>query len=481
MSFLLRTTLKMNDSAFSPFLNTGTLFDFATGRYIPGLMGSTILLGGIGLTNGITGKPQVFKSTQAHGLAVNILARYPQSEYLIYDSEFSQGDKERLARASDMYLDDPIKREAHILDLIERIVVINPEDEDLESFFARVKMVAKAKNDNKKDFIVECPFNDPRTNKPMQMYIPTLVAFDSWSESHALSAMESLNDKDASDSKNNTWFMGDGRVKKLIMSQLPSLAAKYGIYFILTAHIGKVVDMGSFMPTPKDMQYTKQGETLKGVGSAFSFAVGNVIEARKAVPIVIDGGKESQYRVPGSPMTHPTEFSRVDDVVIRCKNNNSGTHFSLVMSQKFGLNNNLTNFDALREAKYYGLGGPNAARNPRPVLLPDVVLPRTQVLEKMNNSYEVARAVELLAQLLTVQTKWTLEDQVVNFSITPEELAEKIHKGGYLMSDILNTRGYWSYGEHERPYLSLFDIVAMIEGKYKPKFIKVGTPAKATA
>lgn len=471
--------LNISDAAFTPFLNTGSLCDLALGRFVPGINGSTILSGGLGMTNGITGKPQVYKSTQAHGWAIQILERYPGSEYYIYDTEFSQGDKWRLVRSSSLYLDDPILRERHLEDLYHRIVVTNPEEVDLESFFKKVKEIAALKQAARKEYTVTSPILDPRTGQPLKMFIPTLVSVDSWSEAHALSAMENLDEKDASDSKNNTWFMGDGRVKKLIMSQIPALAAKAGIYFIFTAHIGKVNDMGSYMPTPKDMQYTKQGETTKGVGSAFSFLVSNVVEARKATPITPDN-KESQYRLPGSSSTATMEFSRVTDVVIRCKNNNSGSQFSTVVSQKYGVLPCMTNYDYLREMKYPGLGGPGASRSPKSCFLPDATgLGRTTCYETLLKNPALNRALEITAQLVYVQNAWTVSDDDVPFSITPEKLAEELGKTTYAMSEILGSRGWWTYGGYDHiPYLSLFDILAIVKGTYKPKLVPVAAPSK---
>lgn len=469
--------LGIQDSAFSPFLNTGNLYDLGMGRFVPGVKDSTILNGGIGLTNGICGKPQVFKSTQAHGFAINILARYPGSRYIIYDTEFSQSDKERIIRASDLYLNDPIMRERHLEDLRTRVIVINPEDMDLEAFFNLVKKIAEQKWANKKDFTIETPLLDPRTGNPMRMFVPTLVSFDSWSEAHALSSMENLDEKEASDSGNNTWFMQDGRIKKLIMTQMPTMGAKYGIYFILTAHIGKVTDMsGSRTPPSKDMQYTKQGETYKGVGASFSFLVSNVVEARKATPLTVEN-KESQYRLPGGANTAIHEFSAVEDVVIRCKNNNSGTKMNIVISQKDGLTNALTNYEELRSNKYYGLGGPAAMRNPKCVLTPDVALGRTVCYERLRQP-EVARAVELVAQLSFVQNRWTVNSNEVPFDITPEKLAEDLDKTTFGTKAILQSRGFWTYAKHEQEYLSLWDVLAIVKGTYKPKFLGA-TPVEA--
>ena len=97
---------------------------------------------------------------------------------------------------------------------------------------------------------------------------------------------------------------------------------------------------------------------------------------------------------------------------------------------------------------------------------------RTTAYEKLTDP-KMARAVEILAQLYLVQSSWTIMDKEVPFDITPQKLHEFLQKSGYAQDEILHSRGWWTYKGTEWdkvPYLSLYDILALACGKYKPKW-----------
>lgn len=468
MAFSLFESLNIVDAPFTSFLNTGSMLDFQTGQFVPGEHGSTILNGGLSMTNAFLGRPQVFKSTTANGMLVNALARYPHSEAYIFDTEFSLKDKRRITQMSDLYRDDPIKREAHLKDLDNRIRLTDPSMFDLETFFAEVKKIADKKLAHLKECTVTIPILDPRSGKPMTMLIPTFIVIDSWSKAKIKAAMDLLEQHSASDSGTNMVFMREGLGKNKILSQVPALAAKAGLYFILTAHIGDQFVMNPLLPTPKEIQHMKQGDTTKGVGSDFMFLVSNVVEIRSP-KVLITKDKEPQYPYP-TGLTVPTEMSTTNTIITRCKNNASGSQFAPVLSQTRGYEAQLSNLDYLKENDYYGLGTNKV--NVKPTLQPDVSFTRKSAIEKLTD-YKTARAIELLAQLCYVQNNWSILDANVPFDISPEKFAEDLTKSSYAIEDILNTRGWWTYGPQERSYLSLYDALAITTGVYKPKLISV--------
>jgi len=462
------------DASYLPFLNTGTLFDLVLGQYVPGIDNHFVLNGGLAATNGVMGTPQMFKSTLALALTVNTMARYPLSTTYVNDSDFALGDKRRILEMLNLYHDDPIERARVLATMEEDFRITNSSEHDLESFIDKIKEIDVFKTKNRKDFLVEIPMLDHRTNKAQQMMIPTFVVVDTWTSALVKSAMDVLDKHAASSSDTNTLFMRTGLVKTKIMTQLPIIAVRSGIYFILTAHVGNKVDMsGSYGPPPKDMQYMKQGQALKGVGSEYLRLVSNLIESRSAT-VLFDKDKECEYPLP-SGITGPTEMSTIDAVVVRCKNNNSGAKFSPVMSQSRGLETELSNYHYLRKNDYFGLTGNNI--NHQPALLPEVTLSRTKASTKLMD-YKTARAVELLAQLCYVQNNWTVRDDTKLFQMTPTELTEGLVKcSGYAMDDILNSRGWWSYGDQPRSYLSLLDVLDIASGNYKPKLHAVTVPS----
>lgn len=465
----LMSSMNITDAPYIPYLNTGSIMDLMTGQFVAGLNGSTILDGGLAMTNGFMGRPQVFKSTNANGQMINAMARYKYSEGRLFDSEFSLKDKRRITNMSDRFLDDPTAREAHIKELDEFLTITNPTVHDLESFWEEVKQMARNKMAAKDSYTVETPFLDPYTGKARRMLIPTFVNFDSWSKAKITAAAEMLDKHNASDSATNTAFMREGLGKNKIMGQIAPLAAKAGIYFIFTAHVGNKIEMNPFAPPSKDIQYMKQGDSLKGVGSDFLFLLSNLFEIRSA-KVLTDSSKECEYPFP-SGFTEAHEMSSVTMVMTRCKNNNSGAQFSPVVSQSRGYEAQLTNYHYLRENSYFGLGSNKV--NPRPCLTPDTSFTRKSAAGKLMD-YRIGRAVEILAQLCYVQNNWSIQDCPVPLAIKPEELAEKMTKTDYGMDDILNSRGWWTYDKDEpRPYLTLWDILAIATNQYKPKLVSV--------
>ena len=459
--------LAIQDAPFMPYLNTGSILDLMTGQYIPGAEGATILNGGIAPTDGVMGRPQVFKSTTANGLVINAMARYPDSDAIVFDTEFSLKDKERLTRMSDRFLDQPELRAKHLEDLESRLVITDPTEHDLETFFEVIKQIHDEKVKNRDTYLVETPILDPKTGKPRIIIKPTFVIIDSWSKGKIKSVLEMLDKFTVSDSSQNTLFMKEGLGKNKLLGQLPQMAARAGIYFTLTAHVGNKFDMNSYLPSPKDIQHMRQNDTLKGVGSDFLFLMSNLREVRSP-KVLQDSNKACEYPFE-SGITSPTELSATTMILTRCKNNVSGTQFQPVISQSRGYESQLTNYHYLRENGYYGLG--TNKTNPRPALYPEMTFTRKSANAKLKD-YKTARAIEIASQLRFIQQNWSITNSIVPFEISPEELYEQLQKTGYAVSEILESRGWWTYDTKEsRPYLSLFDILAMIKGMYKPKFL----------
>ena len=133
--------------------------------------------------------------------------------------------------------------------------------------------------------------------------------------------------------------------------------------------------MNSFMPPAKQMQYMKQSDKLKNVGSNFTFLTTALIQTLKA-SVLQDSNKECLY---------PTQFStdmevnRVDTAMVRCKNNAAGNQLPFILSQYQGILNSVTNFNYLRDHKDFGLI-PSGNRGFAPLLMKDKIVGRQDEL-----------------------------------------------------------------------------------------------------
>jgi hypothetical protein len=201
----------------------------------------------------------------------------------------------------------------------------------------------------------------------------------------------------------------------------------------------------------------------------------NYVETRKVQPL-LDPDKHCLYPSEGSS---DAELNEVTSIMLRCKNNMSGTQLPTVISQANGILSELSNYHYLKENGYFGLLGNKVTHKPA---MTDVSMGRTTVRQKLTDP-RVARAVELLAQLCYIQNNWVTTGAEVDFSMRPEALVEKLlasDKPG--VSDVLESRGYWTYDKTNlQPYMSLYDVLGIAQGVYKARGISlVGTtPPKA--
>lgn len=458
---------------YRPYLNTGGPIDITNGKYIPTVNGTWALSGGHGLTTSFIGGPNTFKSVCNNGMVVNGMARFPDSQGFINDSEFSI-DKARLPLFSSLYHDEPEKREAHLKDIASRLHIYDPttpEAENLDAWFDFMKSIRDEKVKHAKDYEVETEILDPDTMKPYRMMIPTFVGIDSWTEA-AVAQLNLKNeeiDADTEMGKQRTIFMEEGWKKAQLMRQLPRICAIGGIYCCLTGHMGKKFSIDG-KPVKKDMTYMGQDETTKAMGTKFPFLMSSILKIDKAEAMTYDGDR-SQSQYPSKENVGGNELQRLLITMIRCKNAPSGAQLRMVSAQRFGVMNGLSYFDFLRENKYYGIGNPRSVRSP---LLDGIDIGRTRIFEQ-SKDYKTMRALELTYQLFVIQSTWTLMGQPVDYSISIDEFADKLHKSSYAVDDILNSRGWWTYkgAKVDRDMLTLPDILMILNGTYKPKFLPV--------
>ena len=453
----LLSSLNYSDSALHPYLNTRTLYDIQTGVYVPGTHGGMVLNGGLSFTNAFIGRPQMYKSTVMFSYVMRCMSYYPRSEILTNDTEDSL-KKERIVNFS------PYNNNQE--DLYNRSVIKTPVETTAEEFFECVKKIEAEKLAHRDDYLVKSQMIDPRNSQPLMMMLPTFICYDSWSAMISGAAQSIYDTKQLGSSDTNMVYMRDGNVKKMILSQIPTLAARAGIYFVLSAHVGEKYEMNNYAPSPKSLQYMRASDKPKGVGSDFNFLISNTVDMR-AVKVLHNGEKECQYPTEnGGGM----ELNEVISVLCRCKNNMSGTQLSSVVSQSRGILGDLSNYHYLREQDFFGLIGSKINHKPA---MTDINLTRTTVRNKLQEPH-VARAVELLAQLRYIQRNW-MPSTLVDFSISPQELADKLlGSDSPTITDILQSRGYWTYDESNlQPYLSLFDVVAIAQGTYRARGISL--------
>jgi len=435
---------------FQPCLNTGTILDIALGDYVIGTNGEWILNGGLAPMTGITGYGGTYKSTAFDSLIVRVLMRYPLIEVLKYDTEqnaFTVTRFDRMARTEEV---------SH------RILLTNQSTMDVDEFQDNLKKLFEARERDKYSYTVETPFLDLDTGKPALMWVPLIVYIDSFTMLRPAAEEQSSKKTNVEDQSNNTNDMNDGRMKKALISLFSKWSQRYGIYFMMTAQLGNVIKMNMYETVTKQNQWFKQNDNMKNVGPLFKYLTNTLLQAINPTPILASDKKSAEY-----PNNHNNENSidinELNIRIIRCKTSLSGGTIPFVMSQNLGILSDLTNYHYLKKNGDFGYNVKGYSRYC--VLKPDVKLTRMDIIDTLENDYELCRALEILTQLKWITTYWNIANMDVNIPETAEKFVDMVAaQDTLLISDILNSRGYWTYNkEDKRPYLSTMDIIEKIQ------------------
>lgn len=423
--------------------NTGTLYDVGMGEYIYDENGLCYLNAGLSTTmSGFVGAGQTYKSTVALSLAMSMLGIYPDSDCIILDAENTLS--EQRCHAVSHHPEFPIDG---------RVVISGSEGKNVAEIWGIIEDIAKAKEKNKKDCTVEMPFIDPATGKKKQAWIPTVVIVDTISELKAKVTKDMVEEKGLDDKKIKTIYMADGNQKTVFNNLLSTYAVKYGIVVICCAHTGKNIEMDSYTPPKKQLQYFQQDERLKNVGSNFDRLTRTL--TRTKAKTLYDGSKECYY--PDGP-THANDINEVSAQIIRNKSGmGSGCIMPLIVSQQEGLLSTLTYYHLLKQYNKYGLEGGNVHK---PVLKSDASISRNNARSLFNSDYALRRAIEITGQICWIGTHWNTSKMPWDFSNSGKNILDAIvNSKDPQLKDILESRGWWTYGKCDRPYMALPDIL----------------------
>lgn len=441
----------------NPFhmVNTGTLFDLATGSFVPGADGRWILDGGLSQTVGIMGRGQTYKTNIAGSLVARALAINPDAEAYVYDSEsFSTKGKSRYTQ----FLG------GEDIDVSDRITYTTVENDDLTSFTNKFKQIIKAREAQRKDQMVESPFLDPDTGKRAKIWKPLFIIVDSYSAATCSKADNVIAENDIDSSAMNTLAMTNGRVKTDFFASFLKNATSYGIYGIFTAHVGDKIDMNSYMPTPKQMQMMKQNDKLKNVGSNFTFLTSCLMQTTKAA-IRQNSAKACEYPQAGG--SSDKEVNEISTMIVRNKNNASGLDFSYLVSQSQGILDSVTNFEFVRNYKNFGLNVKGNNTSFSTILDPGCSFTKTTLRKDSHDKYELKRGLEIIAQLCFIKNNWDDKSKLPPLIHAPIEtfieLLSQVEKS--TINRILNSTGVWSTCKQDRERMTLVDILILLDAE----------------
>lgn len=440
--------------AYTVNFNTDSMFDLLSGTAMRGFDGKFYLNAGLSPSlTGICGRPGQFKSTFAASLVMRTAAIYDTQVY-IADSEDS------ITRSIDRILRFGGDHAAKLNS--DYIVPIDATTEyDLARLLKLIQDIGEEKLKHRKEMTITTPFIDPKTGERVKALLPTIMLVDSLSEMHGEAEDEMVSKLTLSDSKIKTSFMLDSNQKTIWMRHAKQYAAKYGIDLVLTAHYGQKLNLDSYLPPPKTLQWGSQSESSKGTGSKFNFLTANLCLLSSCQKLVADD-KSCKYKL--DAQTSPTELSEVAVLMQRCKNNASGLMHPFVISQESGLLTDATDYNYLRTTgKGFSMTGNNITH--QSMFFPNVNMTRNTFRGICQKDHRLTRALQLGAQLLYIQNNWSASGWEFPLRVEPAKLVEVLMSDKNKMSvdRVLNSRGYWLPDEittKDTPeYLSIFDIL----------------------
>lgn len=432
--------------------HTGTFYDLMTGKYEIGSDGKYYLNGGYAqYITGLHGRGNTYKSTLLDSMVVGLARIYNDAYIFNFDTEASK-DKNRILS----FVDDKLHNVAES-SLDHRVVLKVGGKWTISELWKFVnQLMNKRKSDLKKHKVMS-PFLG-YDMEPIEIFRPLIIVIDTLSELKSGTEIDLLtSNKDIEDKKNRTIYMEDGNKKTVILSALNKFCNLYGITVCTTAHTGDNFSMDSITPPKKQLLEQKQNDKIKGVGSKYTtltHVLTQVLSCRHAH----DSAKKALYPI---GETSDKDLQELIVIISRNKVQASGMAVPFIVSQSGGLLNEVTNLHFLRSNGYVGLDGGPSKPTHACVWYPDQRFSRKNFRERVSQDYKLARAIELVARYRYIQLCWNHKGQPFDLSKTPDELYQQM-VNKKLVDRILESTGYWTYDKQEREYLSLYEVLKLI-------------------
>lgn len=446
-----------------PRLNIGCLFDMQTGRYFEGPNGEMILNGGLAYFTGVAGEENTFKSTLMHYFMLAAMGRYSIKEGITYDTEMS------LTYARLNGLAAAIKQLNGIdLAALDDYVLTDMTTYSGNKWWSLYQEIINGRSKDKK-LLLTTPFTDA-DNNVIKAIRPTVSEVDSLSMFNIDNLIQLGEKEEIGSSKRNTEAARLGMAKSQMLRHIPALTAGGGSYLMMSAHLGKGLNMDEHTPPAKVLQVLKQGMVFKNVPENFRFLTNNLWVTMKCSNYLNPRTKAPEWpREPGNERMGDTDLKLLTMVNGRGKDGPSGMPFKLAVSQKEGILVGLSELIYLRENGKFGIDGND--QNYQIALRPDVKLSRTTARQKIREDERLQRALEITSELcqMNIGLGAGFDEGLLCDAAT---LYEDLIKKGYDWEQLLDTRGYWVYkeleGEQTQNYLSTYDLLRMRAGQYVP-------------
>lgn len=455
-------------------LPAGAGFDIPTGRLMKGRRGENIIMGGVGPLMGIVGRPNRFKSTIMHYLTMSVMSRLMEAidtATMTFDSEVNLS----MMRLRDLAHRFKNLIEQGVFDDNGAWILSNSITTTADEWYEEFRKYLTFKIDNKKSLMVETPFFEKDMSSVMKILAITLGQIDSLTGFTTSDVLDMQADAKLGESGGNMIHARQGLIKTRLMMEAPTLAGRANNYMFYTAHLNDVVQLaaGPYAPQPsKQLEGMKANEKIKGVSSQFLYLMTVVWETVKSSNLLMSDTRKVRYPDgPDDDIIGDPDLKEVWCNTLRSKVGPTSIQIPVVVSQSKGVDPNLTNFNYIdQHQKKFGIGNPTARQGSYMELYPEGTFSRTTIRSKMEEDPRLRRAVEITAELAQMREFWYHK---VGRIPDPKTIYDTLKAKGYDMNQLLDTRGYYTLNQYEHPipFLSTWDLVEMVEGRYHPYWL----------
>lgn len=306
---------------------------------------------------------------------------------------------------------------------------------------------------------------------------PHLTAVDSWSE-FAQDAAVAAQDKAVAGHKDrNMEFVTDNKSKFQLMKELQTIFVQAGMYVSSSVHLADNLQLDPKAEKKAKLEVLGRDNKLRGVPTNF-YAYPWTIFFIYSSKSLLDDNRLPLYpeATVDKTLQRDGELTILDVFTARSKVGQTKINFPVIISQSKGVMPALSQFHYIKDyCARYGITGESSEADTQRYhldLLPDMVLTRTTIRRKIDESPELRQALQHTAYMYQIGRYWKNFDS--SLMCTPKELYEDIKKLGYNWDELLKCRDYWLPDQYTNPtrFLSIIDLLKMRAGIYKPYWMK---------
>ena len=467
LSFL-RPNVK-NAEHIKIMLPIGATLDIPTGEYIELDDGSMVLNGGLCKFWGIAGSGNSYKTAiMLYCLitAADRVSHTAETAITSYDTENTWDHfhiRKFMAKTKMLSKNDPLHSGAW--QIIDKLTMWGDE------WFEEIKVWVADLVKNRKKMMVKTLFKDRDGVSAYMIPLPTFATVDSMTEFEPKEIADIQAKIKLGDPKALTMFMKMGLAKVRLLSSIGTLVMRSGTFLLMSSHVGKehAMSQGPMAFPEKKLATMKPGEKLKGVTDKFYTLLVHLWRTEIATTLKVSGS-DRRIKWPRTPSEGDEQMGDLVSVrttLLRSKTSPSGPMQTIIISQRDGVQPELTEFNNIIEDGRFGLLGGNTTYEL--IILPGVKISRTRIRQGIDTNPRLCRALNITSEMLQIFTcrKYDNPDLVCS----PTQLYEDLITRGYDWDAILDSRGWHTVNDHliEQPRLSTMDLLRMRIGLYEPK------------